>query len=63
MTQSEQAFSQHSFLVLSVAACAILTSHDNDETAVDGYNPAVFWVVLILCFRISIVNGIPDSLG
>ena len=29
--------------------CAILTSYNNSETAVDGYDPALFWVLLVSC--------------
>ena len=28
---------------------AILTSHNNGGTAIDGYNPALFWVLLVSC--------------
>ena len=28
---------------------AILTSHNNGGTAVDDYNPALFWVLLVSC--------------
>ena len=32
-------------LLCSVCCYAVLTSHNNGETAVDGYNPALFWVL------------------
>ena len=28
--------------------CALLTSYNNSETAVYGYDPALFWVLLVL---------------
>ena len=27
----------------------VLTSHNNGGTAVDGYSPALFWVLLVSC--------------
>ena len=37
---------QHSFSV----CCAVLMSHKNDEIAVYGYNPALFWVLSVSCW-------------
>ena len=36
---------QQSFFV----CCAVLMSHKNGDTAVDGHNPALFWFISVSC--------------
>ena len=45
LNQSERFIFQQIFSV----CYAILISHNNGETAVDDYNPALFWVLSVSC--------------
>ena len=44
---------QQSFFV----CCAILMSHKNGETAVDGHNPALFWFISVSCCCFHVVQS------
>ena len=39
-----------------LCCCAILTSPKKGETAVYGYNPALFWVLLVSCWCLAELN-------
>ena len=43
-------------LLCSVCCRVVLTSHNNDETAVDGYNPALFSVLSVLYLSLEKLN-------
>ena len=46
--------SARTFFIRAFSGCyAILTSPKKGETAVYGYNPALFWVVSVSCWRLA----------
>ena len=42
---------------MSFVYYVILTSHKNGGTAVDGYNPALFWVLGFFWCRVDVLQS------
>ena len=53
ITKWARGFSQQMFCVVCFYVYAILTSYNNGETAVGGYNPTLFWVISVSCWYLE----------